>query len=265
MCARWFPSLRGRWYHDGERDRTRPVPRMNRLPLIVCFAAGLGQAHDIITTPITYTREIYRIFQARCFTCHRPGGASFSLMTYSEARPWAEAIKEEVLGRTMPPWGAVKGFGDFRNDRALTPEQIEVIESWADGGVPEGEPADLPAKLDPAEDWPSEQSHPAIAVSGDAKLARGLMLDGVLPIELPDNASFQVIAELPDGSVEPLVWIQGYKTKYAHPFLLRMPLDLPVGTEIRGVPAEAKMGLLPAMTEDETKAKETSHPALHSP
>ena len=59
-------------------------------------------------------------------------------MTYAEARPWAVAIKEEVLERRMPPWGAVKGFGDFRNDKALTPEQLELIISWVGGGVPEG-------------------------------------------------------------------------------------------------------------------------------
>ena len=218
---------------------------MNRVPLLLCLCAGVASAHDIITTPITYSREIYRIFQARCFACHRPGGAAFSLMTYSEARPWAEAIKEEVLGRTMPPWGAVKGFGDFRNDRALTPEQIEVIESWADGGVPEGEPADLPKKLDPTEDWPSEQENPTIAVSGDLKLARGVTLDGLLPITVPGQASFQVTAEFPDGSIVPLVWLENYQTKYAHPFLLLTPLELPSGTFIRGVPAGAKIGLVP--------------------
>jgi hypothetical protein len=238
---------------------------MSRLPLIVCVIAGLAQAHDIITTPITYSREIYRIFQARCFTCHRPGGAAFSLMTYSEARPWAEAIKEEVLGQTMPPWGAVKGFGDFRNDRALTPEQMELIESWADGGVPEGEPTDLPPKLDPTEEWPSEESHPIVVVSGDSKLTRSLALDGLLPIELPEKASFQVLAEFPDGSVEPLLWIENYKTKYAHPFLLRTPLDLPVGTVIRGVPAEAKLGLLPVATQADANGKHSSHTVLHSP
>jgi hypothetical protein len=222
------------------------VVRMNLLPLLLGLLVPLAQGHDIITTPITYSREIYRIFQARCFTCHRPGGSAFSLMTYSEARPWAEAIKEEVLGRTMPPWGAVKGFGDFRNDRALTPEQIEVIESWADGGVPEGEPADLPKKLDPTEDWPTEQPHGGIAAETDFKLARNLMLDGLLPIAVPDKTSFQVTAELPDGSVEPLIWIENYKTKYAHSFRLRMPLELPVGTAIRGIPPEAKIALLPA-------------------
>ena len=100
--------------------------------------------HDIITTPITFDREIARIVYSRCASCHHPGGSAFSLMTYKEARPWAEAVKEEVLARRMPPWGAVKGFGDFRNDQALTPEQLEVITSWADGGVPEGEEKDLP-------------------------------------------------------------------------------------------------------------------------
>jgi hypothetical protein len=218
---------------------------MNRVILMLCFSVGLVRAHDVITTPITYTREIYRIFQTRCFSCHRPNGSAFSLMTYSDARPWAEAIKEEVLARTMPPWGAVKGFGDFRNDRALTPEQMEVIESWADGGVPEGEPTDLPAKTEPTETWPAESVEAGITVSGDFKLARGVTVEGLMPVSVPEKASFQVTAELPDGSVEPLVWLQNYKPQFAHPFLLRRPLELPAGAVIRGVPQEAKIGLVP--------------------
>src|SRR6516225_2592173 len=117
---------------------------MNRVILLLCFSVVAARSNNMIIISINYTRGVYRVFQARCFSCHRPNGAAFTLMTYSDARPWAEAIKEEVLARTMPPWGAVKGFGDFRNDQALTPEQLEVIESWADGGVPEGEPGDLP-------------------------------------------------------------------------------------------------------------------------
>ena len=217
---------------------------MNRVILFLCLSVGLACAHDVITTPITYTREIYRIMQARCFSCHRPNGTAFTLMTYSDARPWAEAIKEEVLARTMPPWGAVKGFGDFRNDQALTPEQLEVIESWADGGVPEGEPTDLPAKLDPTETWPGEPAQSTVTVSGDFKLPRPMILDGLMPLSVPDNANFQVTAELPDGSVEPLVWFQNYKAKFTHSFLRRAPVELPPGTVIRGVPQEAKIGLV---------------------
>src|SRR5712692_6856284 len=111
--------------------------------IAMCAAA---QAHDIITTPVTWDREISRIFYSRCVACHREGGAAFSLLEYKETFPWRTAIKEEVLERRMPPWGAVKGFGDFRNDQALTPEQLELITSWSQGGSPEGVPADLPPK-----------------------------------------------------------------------------------------------------------------------
>ena len=45
----------------------------------------------------------------------------------------------------MPPWEAVKGFGEFRDDRGLTQEELETISSWVEGGAPEGEPKYLPS------------------------------------------------------------------------------------------------------------------------
>ena len=44
-------------------------------------------AHDVITTPITFSREISRLFYKRCASCHHDGGSAFSLMTYEQARP----------------------------------------------------------------------------------------------------------------------------------------------------------------------------------
>ena len=147
------------------------------------------------------SRQISRIVFQHYGSCHHGGGSTFSLMTYADIRPWAEAVKEEVLARRMPPWGAVKGFGDFRNDRALTAEQLEWIGSWANGGVPEG----------------------GIAVSGEFMLKKPL---------IAKNATFQITAHLPGGRVEPLVWL-------SDSFLLRWPLELPAGTVIRGVPSDA--------------------------
>ena len=160
-------------------------------------------------------------------------------MTYSEGRPWAVAIKEEILARRMPPWGAVKGFGEFRNDQALTPEQLELVVSWVDGGVPEGEDKDLPAPPKFSSDSPVSHQHGEIPVSGDTTLKRAFLLDGLIPTMVPDDASFQIIAQLPDGSLEPLLWLSHYKTKYGHAFLLRTPLQLPAGTVIRGVPKDS--------------------------
>jgi hypothetical protein len=220
---------------------------MRRVTLLLCSAATAAWSHDIITTPITFDREISRIIYTHCASCHHEGGAAFSLMTYKEARPWAEAIKDEVLGGTMPPWGAVKGFGDFRNDQALTPEQIELIVNWNDGGKPEGEEKDLPHDLPKFE--AAAPTHPPknqLTVNGDFALRAPMKLDGIWPQAVPDKASFQIVASLPDGSLQPLVWIQDYKTQWGHPFLFRTPLDLPKGTTIQGIPAGASVVLLKA-------------------
>src|SRR5438045_9065579 len=104
------------------------------------WLAVVPSGDDVITTPLPFSREISRLVYERCARCHRPGGMAFSLMTYAEARPWAAAIKEEVLERRMPPWGAVKGFGEFKDDQGLTQEQIELIANWVEGGAPEGDP-----------------------------------------------------------------------------------------------------------------------------
>jgi mono/diheme cytochrome c family protein len=225
-------------------DEQRSSPATVRLAVLVLACAGVASAHDIITTPITWSREISRIVFHKCASCHRPGGTAFSLLTYKEARPWVVAIREETLRRTMPPWGAVKGFGDFRNDEALTPEEIELIVNWSEGGVPEGELKDLP-KLPEFPKAPKTNGAGQIAVSGDLKLVRAFKLDGLMPRKVPAGSEFQITAELPDGSVEPLLWLKDYKEAFAHPFLLRKPMVLPAGTLIRGVPKSASVSLLP--------------------
>ena len=52
--------------------------------LAAIFAACMPlSAHDIITTKITWSREVSRIVYARCLNCHREGGPAFSLATYA--------------------------------------------------------------------------------------------------------------------------------------------------------------------------------------
>ena len=146
----------------------------------------------------------------------------------------------------MPPWGAVKGFGDFRNDKALTPEQLELIVSWVEGGVPEGEAKDLPPDPRYDKDAAGAPSRGSILVSGEFQLRKDLSLDALLPKTVPDDAAFQITAERPDGSIEPLLWFEHYHAKFAHPFLYRNPIQLPAGTRIHGVPQGSTVLLLPA-------------------
>ena len=97
-------------------------------------------AHKRISQ-VTWTTDVERILQRRCLTCHTTGGfGPMPLETFQEARTWAKAIREEVLERRMPPWPAARGFGDFINDRSLTPLEIELLTAWADGGTPLGPP-----------------------------------------------------------------------------------------------------------------------------
>ena len=223
--------------------------------LLLAISAGPLSGHDVITTKITWNTDIARIVFARCAVCHRPDGVAFSLLTYDQARPWAVAIKEEVLTRRMPPWGAVGGFGSFRNAADLSIEEIERIVAWIDGGVPEApEPeANVAAVIPPepptfSNDGVFERTGEELTVRGEFALDRDFKLDGIWPEVVPEGASFRVFARLPDGRIEPLLWLKGYRDEFSHPFLLRDPLALPRGTVIHGVPTNARLAFIASGT-----------------
>jgi hypothetical protein len=216
--------------------------------LLLAVGAGV-RAHDPGAAPISWNREVSRIVYERCASCHRDGGSSFSLLTYRDAQPRAAAIKEAVLLRRMPPWGAIKGFGHFRNDQGMTQEEIALVADWVEGGTTKGNnPNTLPPL--PKFDAPSGFAIPAnaIKVSGDLTLKAPLALDGVLPGRVPRGASVQIVAARPDGSVEPMLWLYQYEDRYRHPFMFRKRLEIPAGTVIRGVPRSAEILLIPAVS-----------------
>jgi hypothetical protein len=126
-------------------------------------------AHEPITTQLTWSQEISRIVYRRCAGCHREGGpAPMALLSYSQVRPWAKAVKDEVLERRMPPWGAVKGFGDFPERRGLSQEEILRVAAWVEGGAPEGDPAYLPVCAGGGEPKPAIAAGPHVARQRDA-------------------------------------------------------------------------------------------------
>ena len=205
--------------------------------ILACgLAAGVvTSAHDVITTPITFSREISRLIFSRCASCHRPGGAAFSLITYAEARPWATAIKEEVLERRMPPWGAVKGFGEFRDDQGLSQEQIELIADWVEGGAPEGDPQLLSKIPEFAAQHPSGPQ-PGLAVDGALTLKTAVTLAGIQPRKAVESASVMVTATRPDGSIEPLLWLYRYQPKFARTYWYKSAIRLQAGSRIEVTP-----------------------------
>ena len=222
-------------------DRAARVVTTGVLVVIMLVAAN---AHDV-TTRVTWNREISRIVYARCGSCHHPGAKAFSLLTYQEAAPWAAAIKDQVIQRQMPPWGAVKGFGAFRNEQALGQEEIDLICHWVDGGLPEGNPDHLPPRLrvDPLPDLEPRKGE--MVLTGDYTFERPFVLDGFRVESAAMIAGARITVSFPDGRVEPLVWLHGYRSQSAHPFLLRRLMLLPRGAVIRGLGA-VRLVLIPA-------------------
>lgn len=125
--------------------------------VLVCTAVSVlwvedAYSHNPISTTVLFNREVATLFNAKCVQCHADDGMAMSLRTHAQARPWAVAIKEEVLARRMPPWPAERGYGSFANDAGLTPREMEFLISWIDGGVPEG-PGSPPEYLDHSGHW----------------------------------------------------------------------------------------------------------------
>jgi hypothetical protein len=221
-----------------------------KLAIAIPFVgAGLAlSAHDVISTKITWSREISRIVFKRCASCHHEGGSAFSLMTYQEARPWAKAIKEEVLERRMPPFSAVKGFGELRDDKAITQEELHLIADWVEGGSPEGEPSLLPkppdfsASADPVDKHPKAGAE--VVVDGSLTLPHAATFVGARAKAMTEGASVQAVAQLPDGEIEQLIWIYDYKPKFDQAYYFRKPLNFPAGTKIETYPAGPSLALL---------------------
>jgi hypothetical protein len=222
---------------------------MKRLVLALMVAVtclARAGAHGVGSDP-TWNREISRIVYDKCASCHRPGGTAFSLLTYLDAQPRANEIKDAVLSRRMPPWGAVKGFGSFRNDQSLTEEQIELVRRWVDAGIRRGNnPGMLPKVPTFADASRFTAPSGTRRISGQTTIDAPLVVDGVFPEMIAGHSSLRVVARRPDGRLEPLVWLHEYDPRFPHVFLFRRPLELPSGSTILGVPSDAVVALVPS-------------------
>ena len=106
----------------------------------------IGRVQDTEPTgEITYTEHIASIFNARCVSCHREQEiAPFTLQSYDDILGWEDTILEVIDDQRMPPWFANPDHGSFANDARMTEAEKQLIATWIDNGMPEGDPALLP-------------------------------------------------------------------------------------------------------------------------
>jgi tetratricopeptide (TPR) repeat protein len=98
---------------------------------------------------VTYNKDIAPIVREHCASCHQPGEvAPFDLVTYRDVRPRAAEIARATAARLMPPWKPEPGGLEFVGSRALSEEQIRLIQEWVSQGAVEGAP--VAAAMPPA-------------------------------------------------------------------------------------------------------------------
>jgi len=188
--------------------------------------AGMLAAHEAITTRLTWSLEISRILHRRCLPCHR-AEASIPLTTYEEVRPWAKAIRDEVLERRMPPWDAAPGWGDFRDDPSLTQLEIDWIVDWVEGGAPRGKAIYAPHVPGPPAPAPVPPPR-GLELSGEHRLRRAIRAAGIHAVRAQE--AIQVLAVHPGGLVQPLLWIPVFRQPRTYWF--REPVRLPAGVRM---------------------------------
>ena len=156
-----------------------------------------------------------------------------SLAAYEDARPWAKAIKEEVLTRRMPKWHAARGYGEFANDPTLSPFDIALIVAWVDGGAVRGDrskASSQPAPVKAAAPVPSKARTIALPCS-NRPLPSGRLLAITPALAEGASAGFSVI--LPDGHQEIVAWIRDYEAEFADTYWLESPIVLRRGSRLR--------------------------------
>ncbi|GBC93378.1 Thiol-disulfide oxidoreductase ResA [bacterium HR15] len=173
----------------------KPV-KVARTEVIGCF---LSLPEDQLTSAprVTFAEHIAPILYENCTTCHRLGDIGpFPLQTYEDAKRWAKEIKFYTQNRQMPPWKPVPGWGEFREARRLTDEQIRLIAEWVDSGMPAGDlsRAPKPPKFDKG--W--YFGEPDLVL----EMPEPYTLDGtggdeyryfVIPVELPEGVAMEAI------------------------------------------------------------------------
>ncbi|HEY2357565.1 MAG TPA: hypothetical protein VGH86_08950 [Phenylobacterium sp.] len=105
---------------------------------------------------ISYAKTVAPIIQAKCATCHQPGGIGpMPLNNYEQIKGFSPMIREVIRTHRMPPYAADESVGAFQDDDRLTPTQMKTLIHWIDAGAPRGAGDDPLQKVKfQAPEWP---------------------------------------------------------------------------------------------------------------
>ena len=95
--------------------------------------ADAGAADTTPAASSTYHQHVAPILQAKCVTCHAPGGiAPFALDTPAAAQTYAGLIKAATQRGDMPPWPPGPRGPAMLHERRLSSTELALLAAWAD-------------------------------------------------------------------------------------------------------------------------------------
>jgi mono/diheme cytochrome c family protein len=122
--------------------------------LLVILASFALQDAISAESQLTFNKQIAPIIFKNCSECHRPGEAApFPFLSYKDVAKKGKTIARVVASRQMPPWKPESGSYEFLHERKLKPEEISMIETWVQQGMPEGDPHQKPQPPKFASGW----------------------------------------------------------------------------------------------------------------
>src|SRR5690348_755249 len=122
--------------------------------LLASVPAFAAEVRRTAPGQVTFYRDIAPIVYRNCSPCHKPGeSAPFPLLSYEDVKRHASQIADVTKRKFMPPWLPEAGYGDFVEERRLSPSQIRLIQEWVKQGTPSGSPLGTPSPPGPETEW----------------------------------------------------------------------------------------------------------------
>jgi hypothetical protein len=105
-------------------------------------ADASGSDTGVVTTGLTFHKDVRPIMTSKCIGCHTTGGfAPFPLVTYADVIAERAMVAGAVDSKVMPPWPPDDSCNTYQHDRSLTDAERNTIVTWARGDAAEGDPA----------------------------------------------------------------------------------------------------------------------------
>jgi thiol-disulfide isomerase/thioredoxin len=156
-------QVNGMWFGGGSSqskqnylsDALAAFVKNEKAPIAETAASGCDIARKTVRdlskhAGVTYHKDISRLVQDNCVSCHRAGESGAELFSafdsYETVAGMSQVMLSRIENRIMPPWHGITdpNNGGFQHDVRLTDDQINMFRAWVAADCPAGDPADAP-------------------------------------------------------------------------------------------------------------------------